>query len=414
MNAYLILILTILIGSHLLTIIIERMNLKRLTPDLPAEFAGYYNSEKYAKSQEYARINTTFGVWQGTAQVILVTAFILTGGFNLADHWARSLGYNPIVTGIIYIFGLALLAGLLNLPFQIYDTFGIEEKYGFNRTTAKTFAVDILKSLLLLLLLGTPILWLTLWFFREVGAAAPLYIWSIITFFQLFMMFLAPIIIFPIFNKFTPLEEGELKDIIESYARHHNFTMQGIFKMDGSRRSTRSNAFFTGFGKSRRIVLFDTLIANHNSEELLAILAHEIGHYRLKHILKQAAASIVETGLTLYILSLFINNRLLFDAFKMDQLSVYASLIFFGFLYSPISLLISIAMNWFSRKYEYQADRFAVQTLGKGEPLITALKKLSVENLSNLTPHPWKVFLAYSHPPVLERIRSIRQTAENL
>ena len=414
MNAYLILILAILIGSHILTIIIERMNLKRLSPELPAEFSGFYNVEKYAESQNYARVNTTFGLAQGTVQVVFITAFILSGGFNIVDQWVRSLNYSPILTGIVYIFGLALAAGLLNLPFQIYDTFVIEEKYGFNRTTIKTFIFDIIKGLVLLLCLGAPILGLTLWFFREVGAAAPLYIWVVVTLFQLFMMFLAPILIFPLFNKFTPLEEGELRDSIEHYARRHNFSMKGVFKMDGSKRSTRSNAFFTGFGKSRRVVLFDTLMTNHSNEELLAILAHEIGHYRLKHILKQAAMSIAETGLTLYILSLFINNRQLFDAFKMDEVSVYASLIFFGFLYSPISLLISIVMNWFSRQYEYQADKFAVETLGEGKPLITALKKLSVDNLSNLTPHPWKVFLAYSHPPVLERIHAIRRTADNL
>ena len=414
MNVYLVLILAILIGSHILTIIIERMNLQRLTPELPAEFYGFYDVAKYAESQSYAKLNTKFGLLQGTIQVIAITAFILSGGFNIADQWVRSLNYPPIVTGIVYIFGLGLAAGILNLPFQIYDTFFIEEKFGFNRTTAKTFILDVLKGLILLLLLGTPILGLTLWFFREVGPAAPLYIWIVITLFQLFMMFLAPILIFPVFNKFTPLEDGELKDGIEHYARKHNFSMKGVFTMDGSRRSSRANAFFTGFGKSRRVVLFDTLLANHSNEELLAILAHEIGHYRLNHMFKQAAMAMAETGLTLYILSLFINNRLLFDAFKMDTVSVYASLIFFGFLYSPISLLISIAMNWFSRQYEYQADRFAVETLGEGKSLITALKKLSVDNLSNLTPHPWKVFLAYSHPPVLERIHAIRQTADNL
>ncbi len=413
MNVYLVVILAILLGSHLLTVIIERLNLKHLTPNLPAEFIGFYDQKKYTKSQEYSRENTTSDLIQSTIQIIVTAAFILCGGFNLVDQWVRTLHYGPIVTGIIYIFSLALLAGLLNLPFQIYDIFVIEEKYGFNRTSAKTFILDIFKSLMLLFLLGTPVLAVTLWFFREVGPLAPLYIWGIFTVFQIFMMFLAPILIFPLFNKYTPLEEGDLKDKIENYARNHKFTMRGVFTMDGSRRSTRSNAFFTGFGKSRRIVLFDTLINNHSSAELLAILAHEIGHYRLKHILKQAAVSVIETGITLYILSLFINNRALFDAFKMNDISVYASLIFFGFLYTPISLLISIAMNWFSRKYEYEADRFAVETLGEGESLSYALKKLSVDNLSNLTPHPWKVFLTYSHPPVLERIRAIRRVAEN-
>jgi STE24 endopeptidase len=221
------------------------------------------------------------------------------------------------------------------------------------------------------------------------------------------MTFIAPVVIFPIFNKFTPLEEGELKSAINNYAREHNFRMKGVYQMDGSKRTTRANAAFTGFGKSRRIILFDTLIEKHTTDELVAILAHEMGHYKLGHIMKTMVTGFIETGLMLFILSLFINNRELFNAFKMEEMSIYGGLIFFGFLYSPISMLLSIITNILSRKMEYDADRYAAATTGKEEALVTGLKKLSVDSLSNLTPHPLKVFFYYSHPPVLQRIKAL-------
>jgi STE24 endopeptidase len=222
------------------------------------------------------------------------------------------------------------------------------------------------------------------------------------------MLFIAPILIMPLFNKYTPLEDGELKDKISMYAKKEGFKMKGVFKMDGSKRSTKSNAFFTGFGSSKRIVLFDTLIEKHSVDELLSIIAHEMGHYKLKHIVKSIIASFFELGLTLLVLSIFMKNRDLFEAFKMEHISVYASLLFFGFIYSPVSELLSIISNYFSRKHEYEADKYSVDSLGLKEPFIAALKKLSVDNLSNLTPHSLKVFLEYSHPPVLKRLEAIR------
>ncbi|MFC2155584.1 M48 family metallopeptidase [Acidobacteriota bacterium] len=411
MNLYLIIILTVLIGKYLLDIIVVRLNIKNLTPELPDEFKGFYDQEKYAKSQRYTRENSKFGILQSTISTAIIIPFILLGGFNAIDRAARSAGFGPIVTGLIFLGLLLLVSGLVELPFSIYDTFVIEEKYGFNKMTVKTFILDMVKGIMLAVIIGAPLFALILWFFQETGKLAPLYIWAVVTLFQLFMMLIAPVVILPLFNKFTPLEEGELKEILETYAKENDFKVKGIFKMDESKRSTKPNAFFTGFGKSRRIVLFDTLIEKHTPAELVAILAHEMGHYRLKHIPKTIIAAVFETGLVFFILSLFIKNTEMFAAFKMAHLSVYASLVFFGFLYSPISLVTSVVMNLFSRKREFEADRFAVNTTGKGVDLVTALKRLSTESLSNLTPHPAKAFF-YSHPPVLKRIRAIKDMAQ--
>jgi STE24 endopeptidase len=305
-----------------------------------------------------------------------------------------------------------LLRGVLSLPFSIYSTFVIEERFGFNRTTVKTFILDMLKGLLLGLLLGVPLLAGILAFFMYAGEWAWLYAWVVTTIFTLIIQFVAPRWIMPLFNKFEPLKEGELREKIFNYAGSVDFSLQDVYVMDGSKRSSKSNAFFTGFGKNKRIALFDTLIDKHSSDELLTVLAHEIGHYKKKHIIKSMITSIIHSGIVFYLLSIFITHEGLFDAFYMVNQSVYAGLIFFGMLYSPIEMILSIFMSRVSRKHEYEADRFAVRTTEKAESFITALKKLSVHNLSNLTPHPVYVFLNYSHPPILKRIKHVRKVAK--
>ncbi|HLP58263.1 MAG TPA: M48 family metallopeptidase [Candidatus Deferrimicrobium sp.] len=412
MNIYLLVILIILVGEYLLDVITEWLNIRRLSPAVPGPFKGYYDEEKYARSQAYSRETTKFGLLRATFSIAITIPFILGGGFNYVDRFVRSFELGSIVSGLVYIFILAIGTALLELPFNIYDTFVIEEKYGFNKTTFKTFIADLLKGLVLAMVIGGPILAVMLWFFEKTGRLAPLYIWSVVFVIQLIMNFVAPYIIFPLFNKFSPLEEGELKTAVENYAREHNFHLKGVYKMDGSKRSTRGNAAFFGFGKARRIILYDTLIEKHTTDELVAVLAHEMGHYKLHHIIKSMVVAFLETGLMFFILSLFINNKGLFAAFKMEELSIYASFIFFGFLYTPVSILLSIVTNIFERKWEYEADRYAVTTTGKKEALITGLKKLSVDNLSNLTPHPLKVFFYYSHPPILERISAIENIKE--
>lgn len=411
MNAYLIFILAILIGSYILDVIVEILNIRHLKTELPEEFAGYYDAEKYQTAQRYLKENTWFGIITDSIFTPLTIAFILLGGFNYVDMLARSFNFGPIPTGLIFSGILLLASQLLHIPFSVYGTFVIAEKYGFNRTTVKTFILDILKGWLLTALIGGIVFSVILWFFEKSGSWAWLYCWGAVTVIQLFLSFIAPVVIMPLFNKFIPLEESELKSSIEGYARSQAFKMKGVFKMDASKRSTKSNAFFTGFGRFRRIVLFDTLIEKHTVDELVSVLAHEMGHYRKKHILKSILISIMTTGLMFYILSLFLNNTGLFAAFRMDQTSIYASLLFFGFLYAPIEMVLSIAGTMLSRKHEYEADAYSVTTYRKPEAMITALKKLSVDNLSNLTPHPLKVFLSYSHPPVLERIKAIRHSS---
>jgi len=409
MNCFLIIILAVLIGTYLLDLIVDTLNVRHVRTVLPQEFEGYYDVDKYKKSQKYLRENTRFGIVSDTITTPITIAFILFGGFNMVDQFARGFNLGSILTGLIFTGVLLLALQILSIPFSVYSTFVIEEKYGFNKTTPKTFILDILKGWLLVAVIGGIVLSAVLWFFEKAGPLAWLYCWIAVTIFQIFLMFIAPVVIMPIFNKFIPLEEGELKKTIEDYARSQKFKLKGIFTMDGSKRSTKTNAFFTGFGRFRRIVLFDTLVEKHTVKELVSILAHEMGHYKKKHIFKSIVISILSTGLMFGILSLFINNRELFAAFKMQETSIYASLLFFGFLYSPIQMVLSIFGNMLSRRHEYDADEYAVKTYKASDSMIAALKKLSVENLSNLTPHPLKVFLSYSHPPVLERIQAIRR-----
>lgn len=408
MNYYLAIILAILIGSYLLELLVERLNLRSLKTELPEEFEGYYDSERYRKSQKYLLENTRFGLITSSIETPLILAFILIGGFNYFDLLARSFHLDTIPTGLIFTGMLLVAFQLLQLPFSVYDTFVIEERFGFNRTKPKTFFLDILKSWLLAGLLGGAALYGILWFFESTGKWAWLYCWIGITAFQILLAFVAPAFIMPLFNKYTPVKKDEVREAIESYAKSQSFKMKGVYQMDGSRRTTKANAYFSGFGRFRRIVLFDTLLEKHTTPELVSILAHEMGHYKKGHIWKSMVLSFLTFGLMFYILSHFINNRSLFDAFGMEQTSVYASLVFFGFLYGPIDAVLSVFAHALSRRNEYEADAYVIKTYGNASALIEALKKLSVDNLSNLTPHPLKVFLSYSHPPILERIRALR------
>ena len=408
MNIYLIVILAIIIGNYILDLIIDLLNVRSIKEELPNEFEGFYDSAKYKKSQSYLKDNTYFKLIQATFMTAMVLFLILSGGFNFIDRLARSFNLGIIPTGLIFSGILFFFFQIIGIPFSIYHTFVIEEKYGFNRTKPKTFILDILKGWLLSIIIGGLLLFLIIWFFIKSGNLAWLFCWLGVTVFEFFIIFIAPVVIMPLFNKFIPLEEGELKQAIQTYAQSQDFKLKGLFKMDGSRRSSKSNAFFTGFGKYRRIVLFDTLIKNHGVDELVSVLAHEMGHYKKKHILKMMTISILTNGLMFFILSLFINNPGMFAAFRMDNFSIYASLLLFSFLYTPINIILSLAGNVLSRYHEYEADKYAVSTYKKPEAFILALKKLSVDNLSNLTPHPLKVFISYSHPPVLERIKALR------
>ncbi|MFH1477602.1 MAG: M48 family metallopeptidase [Verrucomicrobiota bacterium] len=408
----LVLILIVLVGACLLDVLINWLNVRQLTTRLPSEFEGYYDAARYQTSQAYLRANTWLAIIKTIFFTALIVVFILAGGFALVDQAARHFQAGAIVTGLIFAGLLMIPFFFIQLPFAIYETFVIEERYGFNRMTVGTFVLDLLKSVALAGILGALALALVLWFFEKAGSRAWVYAWLGLFGFQLFLAFIAPVVIMPLFNKFVPLPPGELRQAIENYARSQNFKMQGVYAMDGSRRSAKANAMFTGFGRFRRIVLYDTLIQKHTTPELVSVLAHEIGHYQYRHIYKFLLISLASSGLMFFILSLVIRMPALFQACGVAKPSVYAGIVFFGLLYTPIDMALSVFSNWVSRQFEYQADAFAADSFNQPEIMITALKKLSVDNLANLTPHPLKVFFDYSHPPVLQRIAAIRRRSD--
>jgi STE24 endopeptidase len=407
MSGYLIFILALLVFNWLLSLIVETLNVRNVSTEIPEEFQGVYDDEKYAKSQRYLKDNTRFDQMQSHIMLPLTIAFIVLGGFRWINGIAQNTSEYMVLQGLAFGGILIVLSQIVGLPFSIYSTFVIEEKYGFNKTTAKTFVADIIKGLFLTVLLGAPVFALILWIFSSVSQAW-LWAWGALSLIQLFVLFIAPVAILPLFNKFTPIEDGDLRSAIEAFAAEQNFTLSGVFKIDGSKRSTKSNAYFTGFKKTKRIALFDTLIENHSTEELIGVLAHEIGHCKKGHIKQTIVISLLSTLLMFFILSLFISQEGLYAAFGIESTPLYAGLIFFGFLYAPISMLIGLIGTILSRKHEFEADAFAAETTKAPAAMITALKKLSADNLSNLTPHSLKVFLEYSHPPVLERIKALR------
>lgn len=399
-------IIAIIVLDFLFDRLIDYLNSTRWSNVLPKELKGIYDEEKYRKSQNYHRENMKLGLLTSTLSFILILLFLFADGFAWLDSFVRQYTDNPILMALIF-FGIIGLAGdILSTPFDIYDTFVIEEKYGFNRTTPKIYVLDKIKGWILAILLGGGILALFVWFYRFAGDLFWLYAWIFLTFFSIFMAMFYSTLIVPLFNKQTPLEEGELRDAIEKFAQKAGFKLDNIFVIDGSKRSTKANAYFSGFGSKKRIVLFDTLIKEHTTDELVAVLAHEIGHYKKKHIVKGMFISTLTTGIMLYLLGMFINRPELSLALGVEQSSFHIGIIAFGLLYSPVSTLLGIGGNWLSRKNEYEADAFAAKKF-KPEPLQEALKKLSVNNLSNLRPHPVNVFVNYSHPPLLKRLEHL-------
>jgi len=408
MNLIGLIILITLVFDFLVHLVADFLNLKQLSPNLPEEFKGYYDQEKYQQSQKYLKTNTKFN-WLISFFGMGAILFLWFGKiFSSLDVIVRSWNFSPIITGLIYMGILVLGRSLISLPFDLYSTFVIEERYGFNKTTWKTYLLDLIKGTILTIIIGGLVASGILYFFGYAGERAWLYCWIAMTLFMLIMHYLVPVWIMPLFNKFTPLEEGELREAILSYARSIKFPLDNIFIMDGSKRSKKSNAFFTGFGNHKRIVLFDTLVEQHSTSELVAILAHEMGHYQKKHILQGMIVGILQVGLMLFLLSFFINYQGLFEAFYLEQKSVYAGLIFFAMLYAPIDFILNIFLNILSRHNEYQADKFSMETTQDSQSLAEALKKLSTNNLSNLTPHPFYSFLNYSHPPILERLKYLK------
>lgn len=412
MNKYAIIILIAILGDYLIGLVADYLNLKNQTPTPPAEFADLIDEKEYSKNRDYLRVNTIFGQWESLFSLVTTLLFWFLGGFDLLDKWclAQSGDDNRLVSGLIFIGVLLLARSLLSIPFSIYSTFVIEERFGFNKTTWKTFIIDRVKVILLSLVLGTPLLAGIIWFFQSAGDLAWLYAWLATAFFTLSIQLIAPTWIMPLFNKFSPLPEGELKNELLKYGDKVSFPLTNVFVVDGSKRSGKGNAFFTGFGKRRRIALFDTLIKQHTVKELLAVLAHEIGHYKKKHIIKMTIISITHQGIIFLLMGWFLKQPELYQAFFMDHASIAAGLIFFSMLFTPVEMILNPLLQALSRRHEFQADKFAAETTGTPEMMVTALKKLAHDNLANLTPHPLYVFLHYSHPPLLARINALRET----
>ncbi|QVY66443.1 M48 family metallopeptidase [Polaribacter sp. Q13] len=399
-------IISILIISFIIDKILDYLNEKRFDAEIPEKLKDVYDEDEYKKSQAYKKTSAKFSNITSLFSTLLTLVFFFADGFKYVDDFARTYTDNPILVALIFFGVIMLGSGILTTPLSYYSTFVIEEKFGFNKSTKKTFWLDKLKGALMSVLLGGGILALIIWFYQLTGENFWIYAWALVAVFSLFMnMFYAKLIV-PLFNKQSPLENGELKTAIEKYAKSVGFTINNIFVIDGSKRSTKANAYFSGFGSQKRITLYDTLINDLNTDEIVAVLAHEVGHYKRKHIIFNLISSILLTGFTLFILSLFINTPLLSEALGVSIPSFHIGLIAFGILYSPISEITGLFMNYMSRKFEYQADNFAKETF-EGNALITSLKKLSKNSLSNLTPHPAYVFAHYSHPTLLERITNL-------
>ncbi|MDY0131914.1 MAG: M48 family metallopeptidase [Desulforegulaceae bacterium] len=383
------------------------LNLKNLNAEIPEGFEDYFDKEKYKNSQNYILKNSKLEIIHSFLNLVVFIVFWFSGGFGYLDNLLTSIFSWEILRGVIYIALLLLAKFIINLPFSLYSTFVIEEKFGFNQTSPKLYAFDKIKMIIITLVIGLPIIGIILGFFQYTGNFAWILCWAGVTVLILSMQIIVPLWIMPLFNKFTPLEDGELKQKVMDYSRKNNFPIENIFIMDSSKRSKKSNAFFSGFGKSKRLVLFDTIIKKHSPQEIVSIVAHETGHYKKKHILTATFLGIIQTGVMFYLLSFFISFEDLFNAFYVEQVSVYAGLVFFGFLYSPVDLFLGVIMLRFSRKNEYEADRFAVESTGNKDVLANTLKKLSADNYSNLSPHPLNVFLNYSHPHVADRVKRI-------
>ncbi len=404
---YFYIIIGMILFEYILSLLVDILNVKSLNPNLPDEFKDVYDQDKYEKSQNYTKSNTKFSFLTSSFSLLISLYFIFGGLYNSIDLYVRSHGFSEIVTGLLFFALLFVINDLLNIPFSLYKTFVIEEKYGFNKTTLKTFCSDKFKGYLLMIGIGAPVLSTIIYFFSNYSQYGWFYVWLFIIAFSIILQPVFTIFIAPMFNKFTPLQEGPLLNKIKDYLNKVNFPVQKLEVVDGSKRSSHSNAYFSGIGKYKRIALFDTLIDQMDENEILAIIAHEVGHYKLKHIYSGIILSSIQSGIMLFILSLFINNEQLFSVFYMDNLSVYASLVFFTMLYSPISMIVGVFFSIISRKNEFSADAYSAETAKLPESLITGLKKLSKENLSNLTPHWLNVFLNYSHPPVLDRIKAL-------
>ena len=410
-NYFFIIIVSLVVIDFLFGQYLSFLNKKHASAQLPDEVANIYNKEEYARQQNYFIANLKFSTVSHTFSFIVILLFLFLFGFAGIEGISTSIFEHEIPVSLLFFAIIGLGSSVLGLPFDWYDTFVLEEKFGFNKTTRKTFWLDFVKGLFLSALIGIPLLSLIIWIYLKTGDCFWILAWGVTGLFSVVMNMFYSEWIVPLFNKQTPLEEGELRNAIEDFAGKAGFKLDNIFLIDGSKRSTKANAYFAGLGKKKRIVLFDTLIQELTTDEIVAVLAHEIGHYKKKHTLQSLVFSLINAGIMFFVLSLFLGNvdlSLALGSDTPDTPSFRLSLIGFGLLYAPVSLLIGIFMNIISRKNEYQADDYAA-SFGLGKTLGEGLKKLSVKSLSNLTPHPLYVFFHYSHPTLLQRLNRLNQ-----
>lgn len=408
-QTYYLIIIFALAVEYLLSTVSSILDMGNIVEEVPADFQDVYDREKYARSQSYLRDRTRFGIFSSTFSLLLILVVIHTGLFGVLDQFVRVQTNQPILAGLLFFGIIFIIQDIISLPFSIYSTFVIEEKFEFNRTTPKTFVIDKLKGYALTVILGSAVIVPILFFFERFGPRGWWIAWALVTLFMIAVQPLFVHVIAPLFNKFTPLEEGELRTAIEEYSEKVKFPIGRIDVMDGSKRSGHSNAYFSGLGKSRRIALFDTLLEKHTTEEIISVVAHEVGHYKRKHIIKGTALGILETGVMLFIFNLIMKDAALFAVFGVSDISVYGGLVFFAMLYAPVSMITSLLTTAVSRKNEFEADTFSLETTENPQALVNMLKGLAANNLAHLTPHPLKVFLSYSHPPVISRIAAVTQ-----
>ena len=401
------LIITITIFSYAFGQVLDYLNLKAERKDLPDEIAAFYNREKYFKSLDYHREQTSFGFITAAFSISISLLMLFFGGFGMLDGFLRLYIHNEIILALAFFGALLVASDLLTLPFQWHSTFIIEEKYGFNKTTVSTFITDKLKGYALGAVIGGVLVSLMIYLIQKLGSNFWIWFGAAAAIFILLVNMFYTSVVLPLFNKLTPLPDGELKQAIQAFAVRINFPLDNIFVMDGSKRSKKANAFFSGIGKRKKIVLYDTLINNHTTEELVAVLAHEVGHFKKKHIIWSYILSVVQIFFTLFVLSLLVFNSKLSIALGGTTQAIHLNLVAFGILFSPISGITGLLMNLYSRKNEFEADAYAKETFD-GAAMVSALKKLSVDSLSNLYPHPAYVFFHYSHPPLLERLQALR------
>lgn len=404
--AVFIIIVVFLCTDFVVERVLERLNRSAMSPHLPDCLKGIYEEGEYARFQSYERENDRFEMWSSLFSFVVMMAFLSAGGFGWYNDWVVGVTDSVVWQTLLFMGGLSLASELLDLPFDWYSTFHIEERYGFNKTTVKTYVLDLVKGVLVSTVIGGVLLAVIVWFYLWAGPLFWFYAWGAVTVFSLFMAMFYSQLIVPLFNKQVPLEAGSLRDKISSFAEKVDFKLDNIYVIDGSKRSTKANAYFTGFGPRKRIVLYDTLIKDLTEEEIVAVLAHEVGHYKKKHTLQFMVASVIQTGVMLWLFALLVNMPVLSEALGGDRAYFQLGLVAFAILYSPVSMVLDLFMNVWSRRDEYEADAYAAQ-YGQGDALVSGLKKISVKALSNLTPHPVYEWVYYSHPSLLKRMAAI-------